>query len=149
MAISMLKIRRPLGRLIFNMGIAIPGKTVFLIETAPRIFSYMNSLEVVHAWRASCFENWNRPLKFILKHIETIISQLGYHCVVIFHWYSCQRSSWSQNYPGYLTIAYRRTFFGNFQRKIHKSECSNQVTYISKIGDLYICILMKKIMNFN
>ena len=35
MAISMLKIRRPLGRLIFNMGIAIPGKTVFLIETDP------------------------------------------------------------------------------------------------------------------
>ena len=32
----MLKVRRPLGRLIFNMGIAIPGKTVFLIETAPR-----------------------------------------------------------------------------------------------------------------
>ena len=32
----MLKIRRPLGRLIFNMGIAITGKTVFLIETAPR-----------------------------------------------------------------------------------------------------------------
>ena len=38
MAISMLKIRRPLGRLIFNMGIAIPGKTVFLIETAPWSF---------------------------------------------------------------------------------------------------------------
>ena len=35
----MLKIRRPLGRLIFNMGIAIPGKTVFLIETAPCIGS--------------------------------------------------------------------------------------------------------------
>ena len=33
----MLKIRRPLGRLVFNMGIAIPGKTVFLIETAPRL----------------------------------------------------------------------------------------------------------------
>ena len=32
----MLKIRWPSGRLIFNMGIAIPGKTVFLIETAPR-----------------------------------------------------------------------------------------------------------------
>ena len=42
MAISMLKIRRPLGRLIFNMGIAIPGKTVFLIETAP---SRLNVLE--------------------------------------------------------------------------------------------------------
>ena len=36
----MLKIRRPLGRLIFNMGIAIPGKTVFLIETAPRFSLY-------------------------------------------------------------------------------------------------------------
>ena len=35
MAISMLKIRRSLGRLIFNMWIAIPGKTVFLIETPP------------------------------------------------------------------------------------------------------------------
>ena len=34
----MLKIRRPLGRLIFNMGITIPGKTVFLIETAPCVF---------------------------------------------------------------------------------------------------------------
>ena len=30
MAISMLKIRRPLGRLIFNIGIAIPGETVLL-----------------------------------------------------------------------------------------------------------------------
>ena len=42
MAISMLKIRRPLGRLIFNMGIAIPGKTVFLIETAPRAQTVYN-----------------------------------------------------------------------------------------------------------
>ena len=43
MAFSMLKIRRPLGRLIFNMGIAIPGKTVFLIETAPRQYEYDSS----------------------------------------------------------------------------------------------------------
>ena len=45
MAIPMLKIRRPTGRLIFNMGIPIPGKTVFLIETGPRfryILSYWN-----------------------------------------------------------------------------------------------------------
>ena len=40
----MLKIRRPLGRLIFNMGIAIPVKTVFLIETAPR------SGRVIQSW---------------------------------------------------------------------------------------------------
>ena len=41
MVISMLKIRRPLGRLIFNMEIAIPGKTVFLIETAPSELDYL------------------------------------------------------------------------------------------------------------
>ena len=34
MAIPMLKIRRPLGRLIFNMGIATPGKAVFLIVSS-------------------------------------------------------------------------------------------------------------------
>ena len=55
MAISMLKIRRPLGRLIFNMGITIPGKTVFLIETAPSGYEMMHttwsSLEEV----AYCF----------------------------------------------------------------------------------------------
>ena len=43
----MLKIRRPLGRLIFNMGIAIPGKTVFLIETAPRVLK----LHYLYYWR--------------------------------------------------------------------------------------------------
>ena len=47
MAISMLKIRRPLGRLIFNMGIAIPGKTVFLIETAPWQLSVD---QLTHLW---------------------------------------------------------------------------------------------------
>ena len=38
----MLKIRRPLGRLIFNMGIAIPCKTIFLIETAPWVLIWTN-----------------------------------------------------------------------------------------------------------
>ena len=45
MGIPMLKIRRPVGRLIFNMGIAIPSKTVFLIETAPW-------------WRHMTTDNW-------------------------------------------------------------------------------------------
>ena len=49
MAISMLKIRRPLGRLIFNMGIAIPGKTVFLIETAPRSCEWTVLVTVAHS----------------------------------------------------------------------------------------------------
>ena len=44
----MLKIRRPLGRLIFNMGNAIPGKTVFLIETAPWVFRTILTQEYGH-----------------------------------------------------------------------------------------------------
>ena len=55
----MLKIRRPLGRLIFNMGIAIAGKTVFLIETAPLDFFRPMSwillqyiaLQILMAWQ--------------------------------------------------------------------------------------------------
>ena len=44
----MLKIRRTLGRLIFNMGIAIPGKTVFLIETAPRLLHPLRQSHIVY-----------------------------------------------------------------------------------------------------
>ena len=47
-------IRRPLGRLIFNMGIAIPGKTVFLIETAPRLSVDKKQCSIWHqnySWR--------------------------------------------------------------------------------------------------
>ena len=71
----MLKIRRPLGRLIFNMGIAIPGKTVFLIETAPRgLVKYgmsethlkLNSRKIPFAHN-SCF-SWKIILKFCTKH---------------------------------------------------------------------------------
>ena len=54
MAISMLKIRRPLGRLIFNMGIAIPGKTVFLIETAPCFFAHRGPAICQGHFSSSC-----------------------------------------------------------------------------------------------
>ena len=56
MAISMLKIRRPLGRLIFNMGIAIPGKTVFLIETAPRSYCTEDFPLTVHCDLVMCYQ---------------------------------------------------------------------------------------------
>ena len=69
MAISMLKIRRPLGRLIFNMGIAIPGKTVFLIETAPRRTTYLHA-----ATRA--FDQKDRFLSNPFKH-ATAYQNLG------------------------------------------------------------------------
>ena len=57
----MLKIRRPLGRLIFNMGIAIPGKTVFLIETAPRSVYSIYHNTCIHIIYYSCILNdWNK-----------------------------------------------------------------------------------------
>ena len=69
MAISMLKIRRPLGRLIFNMGIAIPGKTVFLIETAPRFWPvwvcFRYKTDILAAWNKTyLYSARNRGLLF-------------------------------------------------------------------------------------
>ena len=84
MAISMLKIRRPLGRLIFNMGIAIPGKTVFLIETAPRAqdilqFYYISIIASQIAgdlaW-TSCWTNnylFNSLLRLALKKTQKLL----------------------------------------------------------------------------
>ena len=75
----MLKIRRPIGRLIFNMGIAIPGKTVFLIETAP----WWKQTSIAHLtilakttysgqllWRHTNVGNWH--LDHILVNLDPI-----------------------------------------------------------------------------
>ena len=72
MAISMLKIRRPLGRLIFNMGIAIPGKTVFLIETPP-CFLYILNI------------SYTFPLQtFLSLHSSAILDNLFFETLVSF-----------------------------------------------------------------
>ena len=63
----MLKIRRPLGRLIFNMGIAIPGKTVFLIETAPWCHASISTV-----YQHVRFEEVGTYI-FIFHHILTLI----------------------------------------------------------------------------
>ena len=72
----MLKIRRPLGRLIFNMGIAIPGKTVFLIETAPckhnvkTVFSkYMNS----HYKEKGLWDRQSLTIEILILEVEVFI----------------------------------------------------------------------------
>ena len=81
----MLKIRRPLGRLIFNMGIAIPGKTVFLIETAPCI-SYVKiyQLKVLRALKR--FGKAPRPCKPSMRTVDysfvNITNQVTYICIV-------------------------------------------------------------------
>ena len=47
MAIPLIKIRRPNGRLIFNMGIPIPGKDGLYIEAGRRIFFITISADVL------------------------------------------------------------------------------------------------------
>ena len=66
----MLKIRRPVGRLIFNMGIAIPSKTVFLIETAPWLLVSPGKCMI---------ENKNMSFSCI-KFSETTFKYLGKLC---------------------------------------------------------------------
>ena len=83
----MLKIRRPLGRLIFNMGIAIPGKTVFLIETAPWYWNFPNKESILEldchtvslaaGWNGLTFElNWKTALCMLadMGH-ETVLAE--------------------------------------------------------------------------
>ena len=67
----MLKIRRPLGRLIFNMGIAIPGKTVFLIETAPRWFNHIKCM--LHIW-GSLYPNCNTRTSAVTEMTDLVLS---------------------------------------------------------------------------
>ena len=67
----MLKIRRPLGRLIFNMGIAIPGKTVFLIETAPR-GPFHNSFSIV-------FQIWWKFHSALIQFINSEVITFELH----------------------------------------------------------------------
>ena len=74
MAISMLKIRRPLERLIFNMGIAIPGKTVFLIETAPWILhDNIRRLSKVHAEMKCCIDGPNWFINVITGILDSML----------------------------------------------------------------------------
>ena len=74
----MLKIRRPLGRLIFNMGIAIPGKTVFLIETAPRRNESARPLHKSPHWIVSLIVLRNATLTFELHVYSGLNTNLWY-----------------------------------------------------------------------
>ena len=77
----MLKIRRPLGRLIFNMGIAIPGKTVFLIETAPWIpHAYLSSA------RCLPLEIFVNPCNLTLIKFHIGSDWLFWKYVAVYHW---------------------------------------------------------------
>ena len=80
----MLKIRRPLGRLIFNMGIAIPGKTVFLIETAPWVFFMQPHLFQIDVKMACMANILNRLICVKFISMLSMYVQFGTHRH--FHW---------------------------------------------------------------
>ena len=85
MAISMLKIRRPLRRLIFNMGIAIPGKTVFLIETAPWLQSIGHRQmkdETRNIYVVGYGAPYTRCLVILLKSV--LYPQMAKHQIILF-----------------------------------------------------------------
>ena len=98
MAIYMLKIRRPLGRLIFNMGIAIPGKTVFLIETAPCMNPFCLVCSLVlnpwKAWRKRDIYMWTTLQTFWIR-IEYV---LGYNFDVFDILNGYKNESWNRTH---------------------------------------------------
>ena len=130
MAISMLKIRRPLGRLIFNMGIAIPGKTVFLIETAPCF------------WHI-CDCNSALRLSYNISIITAIYSLRSVHIHTI-----C--------YPGYLRIIGCAWQFciESVQMTNHSKTCmlsrkSSYIIYlIAKLLSVYYTILSASLQQY-
>ena len=80
----MLKIRRPLGRLIFNMGIAIPDKTVFLIETTPRSqFQYKNHLSS-KTISVIDIRQWRDRHKLLMWIFILILAKWNFHIDIIF-----------------------------------------------------------------
>ena len=93
----MLKIRLPLGRLIFSMGIAIPGKTVFLIETAPcEVLSQLCSSGqkkyfrlyrlTIYQWIPNyAYKSWILcQIQYIPRNMHTVFALLCF--VVVIHW---------------------------------------------------------------
>ena len=88
----MLKIRRPLGRLIFNMGIAIPGKTVFLIETAPWVLFSVTPIVLSRVYisnnRAQSFLVWlqrfHACVLYTIGHVATTaILWEAFRCIIL------------------------------------------------------------------
>ena len=91
MVISMLKIRRPLGRLIFNMGIAIPGKTVFLLRRPPgpllNIKTISPSIGIPTVWRPSHHYNGNSYTVETIRldsHKQSLLTT--YNVIVVHIW---------------------------------------------------------------
>ena len=103
MAISMLKIRRPLGRLIFNMGIAIPGKTVFLIETAPWSLLIVSEIILIvmsyYKHIVSCasicgYGHWTIVFCHRIQLYKTLFSLISIHLYSIVYYFMNKGTEW-------------------------------------------------------
>ena len=105
MAIPMLKIRRPNGRLIFSMGIPIPGKDGLYIETGP--------------WNTDCILNSQRHLTDSIKVLSaTLDSSLQYDIKFMLQGINsnkCHGKNWKISKQGlqycYVQILYFIQFF--------------------------------------
>ena len=144
----MLKIRRPLGRLIFNMGIAIPGKTVFLIETAPRVVSetptllngYQSSMSYVIFMRYLMKLDWSSA-----ELLLDVVSSMGgwYVCLidvaimmVTFDALEAPTVTWGWPYAwttwqNKFTAVDRKSLFC-----VHSLPCRNKILYLIYINSL-------------
>ena len=142
MAISMLKIRRPLGRLIFNMGIAIPGKTVFLIETAPwwlmwfihPCSSWLFCLELEIGRRSHC--QWTNHESYGEHHSVLNYNKEWNGCIITVTW---QWARWLLKSPA------SRLFIQPFIRRRSKKTSKLRVTDLfwgEFTGDRWIPLTM-------
>ena len=133
----MLKIRQPLGRLIFKMAIAIPGKTIFLIETAP--WTTRNKMSLNYN------NNQNYDIKALtLTQLET---HVGQHC-------GCWCPGVGSTRPSASTILnqyplYQNWITRNDQSQLMRKHWALQFILEEKVAEeLKICFLVKnKLIN--
>ena len=124
----MLKIRRPLGRLIFNMGIAIPGKTVFLIETAPRSLTQRTLVPL--AWSGADLTHWSRRKMVAISQTlfaNPLSSVKNVKCRLKFHWICFQGSYRQRVSIGSKYVVVKKMLFaissGNLRVDLCWSQC--------------------------
>ena len=123
----MLKIRRPLGRLIFNMGIAIPGKTVFLIETAPWSFNILSRLTTKnrceHLINPTPGSEWASLIDQSLSVDSQCTGCLGQALVTLRLPCTIVETPWRHKHVPFVNIAYLRS------RSMKRRQWSHKLDY--------------------
>ena len=127
----MLKIRRPLGRLIFNMGIAIPGKTVFLIEMAPRALCRAGaSSRCTSTSICNMCESEYLIITWVRVQVRVLVDEYEY-----------KYEYWSMIYILY-TVGSSFSFFGLWQGSPQILKNLGQSSNYLPIVNIYICLII-------